>query len=181
MSVPKKVLAIIAARGGSKGVPGKNIKDICGLPLLAWTILAANKSKYINRLILSSDDEKIISVAEHYGCEVPFVRPAYLAEDDSTSSDVVIHAISALNEEYDFVVLLQPTSPLRTAEDIDNTIDLVLNSKSLCAVSVSPVDKPPQWMYEVSETGVLVPVVKNAKIPTRRQDAPKLVMPNGAS
>lgn len=180
MSNHKKILAIITARGGSKGVPGKNIREVGGLPLLAWTILAANQSVYIDRLILSSDDPLIIDVAKQFGCDVPFVRPAYLAEDTSTSADVVLHAINALEEKYDLVVLLQPTSPLRTVGDIDNTIKLVQEGDALSAISVSRVEKPPEWMFEISCEGTLNPLMDNSVVPTRRQDAAELVMPNGA-
>src|SRR5262249_30378594 len=109
------VLAVIPARGGSKGVPQKNIRTVGGRPLIAWTIEAAKGSRYLDRVVLSSDDRKIIDVAESYGCDIPFVRPAELATDEADSMSVVRHAIASFNEHYDYLVLLQPTSPLRRA------------------------------------------------------------------
>jgi len=111
------VLGIISARGGSKGIPRKNIKLLAGKPLIAWTIEEAQKSQYLDRLILSSEDMEIISTAQSWGCEVPFIRPAELARDDTPGIDPVIHALHQLAEQYDYVMLLQPTSPLRTVED----------------------------------------------------------------
>src|SRR5690606_37646573 len=111
------VLAVITARGGSKGVPRKNVRNLGGKPLIAWTIEEAQKSKYITKLILSSEDKDIIDVAKQYGCEVPFIRPLELAQDDTLGIDVVIHAMIQC-PGYDYVILLQPTSPLRTVKDI---------------------------------------------------------------
>ena len=112
----KTVLAIIPARGGSKGVPKKNILSIGGKPLIAWTIQAAKNATFIDRLILSSDCQEIIQTALKYGCEVPFVRPDELATDQAGSAAVVSHALASLKESYDYVVLLQPTSIFRSAE-----------------------------------------------------------------
>lgn len=123
-------LAIIPARGGSKGVPRKNIRNLAGKPLIAWTIEEAKKSKYINRVILSSDDNEIIEIAKNYNCEVPFVRPKNIAEDNTPGIDPVLHAIKQC-PGYDYVVLLQPTSPLRTVEDIDGCIRYMLNKKRI--------------------------------------------------
>src|SRR5262245_25182815 len=120
----KRVLGLITARGGSKGVPRKNVRPLGGKPLLAWTIEAARNAPVIDRLILSSDDAEIIEVARAWGCEVPFVRPPELATDTADSVEVVRHALSTLGEDYDYVVLLQPTSPLRTGEDIENCVRL---------------------------------------------------------
>ena len=118
----KTILAIIPARGGSKGIPRKNIKPLAGKPLIAWTIEEAKKSKYIDRLILSSEDEEIIRIAKKWGCEVPFVRPKEFAEDETSGIEPILHAIETLSEKYDYVCLLQPTSPLRTVNDIDGCI-----------------------------------------------------------
>src|SRR5690606_9725040 len=119
----KKVLGLITARGGSKGIPRKNIKLLGGKPLIAWTIDAALKSRYIDRLILSSDDNEIISIAKSLNCDVPFVRPSELATEISSSMDVVLHALDHVGEFFDFLLLLQPTSPFRTSEDIDAIIE----------------------------------------------------------
>nr|HPK54819.1 acylneuraminate cytidylyltransferase family protein [Smithellaceae bacterium] len=113
----KTVLAIIPARGGSKGIPRKNITNLAGKPLIAWTIEEAKKSKYIDRLILSSEDNEIIQVAKEWGCEVPFIRPRELAEDDTLGIEPVLHALNTIKKKYDYVVLLQPTSPLRSVDD----------------------------------------------------------------
>ena len=119
------VLALVPARGGSKGLPGKNIRPAAGRPLLDYTVAAARSSACIDRVVLSSDDEAIMRVARASGCEVPFRRPAALATDEATSIDVVLHALDQL-PPHDLVVLLQPTSPLRTAADIDGACRLLL-------------------------------------------------------
>ncbi|MCI0533120.1 acylneuraminate cytidylyltransferase family protein, partial [bacterium] len=123
-----KTLGIITARGGSKGIPRKNIKELMGKPLIAYTILAAKGSALLSRAIVSTDDAEIAEIARMHGADVPFMRPAELAEDASTSIAVVQHAVSWIreneNEIYDYVMILQPTSPLRTAEDIDACIKI---------------------------------------------------------
>ena len=130
----KRVLAIIPARGGSKGVPRKNIRNLAGKPLIAWTIKEGKKSKYIDRLILSSEDSEIIEIAKAYGCDVPFVRPEELAKDNTSGVEPVLHAVSKL-EGYDIVVLLQPTSPLRTVTDIDKCIEKCIFEKAYLCLS----------------------------------------------
>lgn len=175
-----KVLGLISARGGSKGLPGKNIYPVCGLPLIAWTILAARKARLIDRLILSSDDQAIIDVAKYYGCEVPFSRPENLATDEATSVDVAVHALETLPEKYDLLVLLQPTSPLRTAEDIDGAVQLLLDTQAPSVVSVAISNKSPYWMLQIDENGSLEPLLSSEVRPKRRQDAPCIFLPNGA-
>lgn len=138
-------LAIITARGGSKRLPGKNVKLLGGKPLVAWTIDAAKKSKFIDRCILSSEDDEIISVSKNQGCEVPFVRPAELATDSAKSADVIVHAISQV-ERHDYIVVLQPTSPFRTLEDLDNAISLCVDSNASSLVSVRKIRENPEWM-----------------------------------
>lgn len=172
------VIGVILARGGSKGLPRKNIRDLAGKPLIAWTIEAGHESEYLDRLILSSDDEEIMSVAEEYGCEVPFRRPPELAQDDTPSMDALLHALEQV-KPHDYVVLLQPTSPLRTAEDIDATIDRCHRNGRAC-VSVTETDKPPQWMYTVGKDNRLEPVIEEKGSVTRRQDAPATFTINGA-
>lgn len=179
MSRPR-VLAVITARGGSKGLPGKNIRLVCGLPLIAWTILAARSAVSIDRLILSSDDEEIIATARSYGCEVPFVRPASLATDTATSIDVLTHAVQSLEEHYDLVILLQPTSPLRTAADIDGAVELLHTSSAPAVVSVCASEAHPLWMFRLDNAGCLDPLYSEEKRPQRRQDAFPVYMPNGA-
>jgi CMP-N,N'-diacetyllegionaminic acid synthase len=173
----KSVLAIITARGGSKGLPGKNIIQLAGKPLLSYSIKAAQKSKYIDRLILSSDDEDIIKVALDYGCEVPFVRPANLAMDDTPGIKPILHAIESLESRYDYVMLLQPTSPLRIAEDIDNALEKCVSGYPAC-VSVTAPDKSPYWMFTLTEAGTMKPLLESKA--TRRQDLPEVYALNGA-
>jgi len=176
----KSVLAIIPARGGSKGIPRKNIRMLAGKPLIAWTIDEAKKSKYIDRLILSSEDEEIIKVAKDWGCEVPFIRPVELAQDDTPGIEPVLHALDTLKEKYDYVVLLQPTSPLRSVDDIDSCIESCFSSHAPSCVSVTEVDQHPHLMYEVDKTGALSPFLSQKKAIYRRQDLPLVYILNGA-
>lgn len=173
-----KILAIIPARGGSKGVPRKNIRDLAGKPLIAWTIEEAKKSKYIDRLILSSEDDEIIEVAIQYGCEVPFKRPVELAKDDTPGIAPVLHAIEQC-PGYDYVVLLQPTSPLRTVEDIDGCIEKLIACDADFCVSVTEPEKSPYWMYTI-EHEKMVPLLPQNELITRRQNLPKCYALNGA-
>lgn len=173
-----KILAVIPARGGSKGIPRKNIREIGGKPLLAWTIEEAKKSKYIQRVILSSEDDEIISIAKEYGCDVPFVRPKELSTDDAASVDSILHAINEC-KGYDYVVLLQPTSPLRTVEDIDGCIELVLKEKADFGVTVTEPENSPYWMYTLVN-GNLKSLIQQDNMATRRQDLPKAYALNGA-
>lgn len=175
----KSVLAIIPARGGSKGVPRKNIRTLAGKPLIAWTIEEAKKSRYVDRLILSSDDPEIIRVAGAWGCEAPFVRPPELARDDTPGIDPVLHALREL-PGYDYVVLLQPTSPLRAVEDIDGALELCLAKNARACVSVTEPDKSPYWMFSRDNDGRLRPLIDTGEIAGRRQDLPKVYVINGA-
>lgn len=174
-----KVIAIIPARGGSKGVPRKNIRLMAGKPLIAWTIEEGKKSKFIDRLILSSDDLEIIRIAKEYGCDVPFVRPAELAQDDTPGIAPVLHALDLL-PGYDIVVLLQPTSPLRTVQDIDQCITLLVNKRSPASVSVCEPGHHPFWMFTLDDQGRMEPFYKDGQIPVKRQDLPAMFTLNGA-
>jgi CMP-N,N'-diacetyllegionaminic acid synthase len=174
----KRVLAVIPARGGSKGVPRKNIRDLAGKPLLAWSVEAAKGSKYIDRVILSSEDEEIIAVAKEWGCDVPFVRPRELAADDTPGIDPVLHALEML-PGYGYVVLLQPTSPLRTADDIDFCIEQMLRADAPCCVTVTEPSKSPYWMYTLGRDNRMEQLIKTG-LATRRQDLPKAYALNGA-
>lgn len=171
-------LAIIPARGGSKGVPGKNIRVVGGKPLIAWTIAAAKQSEYIDRVILSSDDEAIIEQARLYECEIPFVREARLARDESTSMDVILDALDRC-PGYEWVVLLQPTSPLRSAHDIDQAIELCKRQNASACVSVSLSQESPYWMFTLKDGSTLEPVLPLQGV-TRRQDLPSVYSLNGA-
>jgi CMP-N,N'-diacetyllegionaminic acid synthase len=176
----KTILAIVPARGGSKGVPRKNIRLLAGKPLIAWTIDEAKKSRYIDRLILSSEDDEIIEVAREFGCEIPFKRPDELAQDDTPGIESVIHAINTLEEKYDFVVLLQPTSPLRTVEDIDGCIHHCIITESPACVSLTEAQQSPYWMYHLDDDMKLKPFMQNGEKINRRQNLPKVYALNGA-
>lgn len=180
MIAGKTVLAIIPARGGSKGVPRKNIRLLAGKPLIVWTIDEAKKSKYIDRFILSSEDDEIIKIAREYGCEVPFKRPIELAQDDTPGIEPVIHAINTLEDKYDYVVLLQPTSPLRTVEDIDGCIQHCIMTEAPACVSVTEAQQSPYWMYKLDDDMKLNPFVQNDEKINRRQNLPKVYVLNGA-
>jgi N-acylneuraminate cytidylyltransferase len=176
----KTILAIIRARGGSKGIRRKNICMVAGKPLIAWTIEEAKKSKYIDRLILSSEDVEIIRVAKEWGCEVPFVRPAELARDDTPGIEPILHAINTLKEEYDYIVLLEPTSPLRTVEDIDATIRFCLERNANLCVTVCRTEEHPWWMFTLGSDGRLSPLIGDADQNAQRQDLPPVYVYNGA-
>jgi len=175
----KKILAVIPARGGSKGVARKNIKSAGGKPLIAWIIESAKTSRYIDRLILSSEDDEIIGVSKKYGCEVPFIRPPELAQDDSSVSDVIVHALSEVTG-YDFVMLLQPTTPLTLTKDIDGCIESCISSNAKSMVSVTEPDKSPYWMFHMDNDNNLQSVLGQKYLNNRRQDLPLTYIPTGA-
>lgn len=174
-----KVLGIVTARGGSKGIPGKNIKPLLGKPLIAYTIEAAKESGVIDRLILSTDDPQIAEAAKQYGCEVPFMRPAELAQDKTPHLPVIQHAVQWLKdkENYwpDYVMILQPTSPLRQPLHIKEAVDLIVKTgaDSVLSVAEIPENYSPYKAMVVGQDGLLTlfkdgqPVRKR---PTRRQD-----------
>lgn len=174
----RSVLAIIPARGGSKGVLHKNIRLVGGKPLISWTIEEAAKSKYIDRTIVSTDDPAIAETAKQWGGEVPFMRPEELAMDDTPGIAPVLHALDELKTKYDLVVLLQPTSPMRSVADIDGCIERLLVSNSNSCVSVVVPDKSPYWMYRINENDFLSPLFEETF--HRRQDIPPLYALNGA-
>ena len=154
------ILAIIPARGGSKGIPRKNIKLLAGKPLIAYSIEAAIKSEFVNRVIVSTDDDEIEQISIKYGAEV-IIRPKKLAEDDSPTIDGIIHALNILEKTGylpDIVVLLQPTSPLRTQDDVDNAIIYYLKNKDKydSLISICEFDHSPYWSLKV-DNGNLKP------------------------
>ncbi|MDP3803015.1 cytidylyltransferase domain-containing protein [Brevundimonas sp.] len=176
----KRVLGVITARGGSKGVPRKNLADFRGAPLLQWTIEAARECECLDRLILSSDDAEIIALAASLGCEAPFVRSPELASDDASSVDVVLDAAERV-PGYDVVVLLQPTSPLRLAADIDGTVRALVDANAPGAVSVFETAHHPWLMFGVGDDRTLEAVVERpAGSSSRRQDCPAVYQLNGA-
>jgi CMP-N,N'-diacetyllegionaminic acid synthase len=177
-------LGIVTARGGSKAIPRKNLALLANKPLLAWTVEVAFESASLDRLVISTDDPEIAEVGKKLGAEMPFPRPAALATDSSTSMDVILHAIRwfADNENYrpDYVLLLQPTSPLRTATDIRESIKLALAKHADSVVSVCETHQHPLWMKRVNEEGRLVDLYPQLSAPTRRQDLSPVFALNGA-
>lgn len=176
------VVTIIPARGGSKGIPRKNVRLLCGKPLIAYTIEAARSSKLIDRVVVSTEDEEIAEVSKRYGAEV-IRRPLELARDDSPSLLVYQHVIRHLEKTEDYrpeiIVILQPTSPLRIVEDIDRAVEGFVKAKYDSIVSVCEVEHPPHWMYTLAGNR-LKPVIKDQENVTQRQDAPKVYRLNGA-
>lgn len=175
-----KILAIILARGGSKGVPRKNIRIISGKPLIFYSINAASKSKYVNEPVISTEDSEIESICNKYGSEV-IKRPEALAKDYSSTIEVILHALDYLEkkESPDILVLLQPTSPLRTSIDIDNAIDIFINNDCDSVISVSELDHSPYWSLKL-QNSYLIPSFGKEYFEKRRQDLPTLYSPNGA-
>ncbi len=160
-------------------MPGKNLRLLGHKPLLQWSIEAALASRFIKRVVVSSDDLAILAAARAAGAETPFVRPAELAQDDTPSMAVVLHALEQL-PAVDWLVLLQPTSPLRTSDDIDQAIDLCLATGAPACVSVTEAGELPWWMFSIDATGRLQPFLAQEQRPQRRQDAPPLYVLNGA-
>lgn len=155
-----KILTIIPARGGSKGLPGKNVRQLAGKPLIAWSIEQGLNSKYIQEVIVSTDSEEIAAVALSYGAKVPFIRPAHLATDESSTADVLLHTIAELEklgERYDFLLLLEPTSPLRETADIDQAIERLLETSGASSiVGISQVESQhPSFCISLTEDGLL--------------------------
>jgi N-acylneuraminate cytidylyltransferase/CMP-N,N'-diacetyllegionaminic acid synthase len=173
-----KILGLIPARGGSKGIPRKNVLDIAGKPLISWTIDAALSSKSLSAVVVSTDDPEISEIALRFGAEIPFLRPSELSTDLTPGIDPVLHALSML-PGFDIVVLLQPTSPLRNGIDIDNCVDLMLQTEANSIVSVTEPKNHPAWTYEIDVQGNIIPVY-NSKIINRRQDLQKVYCLNGA-
>jgi CMP-N-acetylneuraminic acid synthetase len=176
-----RIIAIIPARGGSKKIPRKNIKLLCGKPLIAYTIMTAKKSKYLDNLYVSTEDEEIAEISRRYSVEV-IERPKELAKDETPTIDVIFHVLDNLkgkNYNPDIVVLLQPTSPLRKAEDIDNAIGLFLSNDYESVVSVCEMEHPPYWSFKIEE-GYLKSLFDKRYLRMRRQDLEKVYIPNGA-
>ena len=172
------ILGIIPARGGTKTVPGKNIKLLAGKPLLQYTVDIAKASKHLCKLILSSDDDAIIKVANQLNLEVPFKRPSDLAQDNSPTLPVIQHALNFYKDQgihFDAVCLLQVTNPFKSTEFIDNAIERFIESKADALVSVKkvPDEYNPHWTFKINDKDYLELSTGKEKIISRRQDLPK--------
>ncbi|KUO70129.1 MAG: CMP-N-acetlyneuraminic acid synthetase [Desulfosporosinus sp. BRH_c37] len=180
----KSVLGIIPARGGSKRLPRKNIRDLAGKPLIAWTIQAGLNSKYIDELIVSTDDPEIYNISQQYGVKLPFIRPAELASDQASGFAVVEHTLNFYRDNYnktfDYVLLLQPTSPLRNYSDIDGAFKLLEKENANAIISVCEMEHSPLWANtlpnDLSMANFLAEGVKGK----RSQDLDKYYRLNGA-
>jgi CMP-N,N'-diacetyllegionaminic acid synthase len=170
--------ALIPARGGSKGIPRKNIKLMAGKPLIVWTIEAALRSSLLDAVVVSTEDEEIAEVARKAGALVPFMRPAALAQDGSSGLDPVLHALDQL-PQFDAVLLLQPTSPMRSTADIDGCLRLAAERGAPSVVSVCEPDSHPCWTYRMNPDLSMRPLIEGEPI-TRRQDLPLVGALNGA-
>lgn len=178
-----KIISIIPARGGSKGIPKKNIYKINNKPLIAYTINEAKKSKFFKDVIVSTEDSEIEKISKKLHAQV-LKRPKKLSTDNTPTNSVIINAIKQLETkgdiEFDAIVLLQPTSPLRTVDDIDNSIKIFLKNKCDSVMSVTEVHHPPHWIYSINKKGTLAKFLKSKTRIFRRQDSPKLYQLNGA-
>lgn len=177
-------IALITARGGSKRLPGKNVRPLAGKPLIVWSIEAALAARSIRRVLVSTDDEAIADSAAKAGAEVPFLRPAELSGDHASHYDVVAHALDWLESAEgalpDLLCLLQPTSPLRTAADIDATVDLVRSSGADSGFAVSQVPVHPYYMYRLDPSGSAEPYLPQLQGYVRSQDLEPVYHVNGA-
>jgi N-acylneuraminate cytidylyltransferase/CMP-N,N'-diacetyllegionaminic acid synthase len=179
----KRFLGIVPARGGSKGLTRKNIALLLGKPLIAWTLEQALASNYLDKVIVSTDDKEVADVSKKYGAEVPFLRPKSLATDNAVVIDAILHAIDWLekhNDNYDLVMLLQPTSPLRTKEHIDKAIELLFLKKAQSIVSVCEAEHHPYLMNTLPLDGCMKDFLKAEVYGKNRQDLPIFYRLNGA-
>lgn len=178
-----KVLYFIPARGGSKGLPGKNIKKLNGRPLIEYSILAAKKSKIKGDIVVSTDDPKIARVAKKGGANVPYLRPEHLSTDKAKTLDALFHHLVFAASEgkfYDTVILLQPTSPLRKAEDIENGYNLFLRKKASAVIGVTEFKHSLSWVNDLPADGRMDKFIKSAEANKNRQQLGKKYQINGA-
>ena len=179
----KKVLAIVPARGGSKRLPGKNRLILNNKPLIAWSIEAGLNSRYVDRVIVSTDDQEIADISKVWGAEVPFIRPQELASDHATTVDTIIHALNSVEsgtENFDYVLLLQPTSPLRTSKHIDEAVEMMLEKCADSIVGVTEVSHPIEWSNTLPDNLSMDDFISKEAYFTRSQDFPKRYQINGA-
>jgi len=179
----ERLLFLIPARGGSKGLPGKNVLEVGGIPLVGRAArLGCATARVVgsgSRVVCSTDDSAIADAARAWGAEVPFVRPAHLSSDGARSIDVVFHALDVLEEEFDAVVLLQPTSPLTAVSDVVGALDL-FREYDAPVVSMCRAEHPAEWFFTLDDGGRLSPLLSRDEIPIRRQQARDSFRPNGA-
>lgn len=150
----KKVIALIPARGGSKKLPYKNIRELAGKPLIAWTIQPALQSKFIDEVVVSTDSREIADISAKFGAHIPCIRPLELSGDNSKMMDVLFHCVDFFErkqKKFDILVLLQPTSPLRTVEDIDGGIDFFINKKAKAVIGVTENEHPVEWIGRIPD------------------------------
>ena len=179
----QRILAVIPARGGSKRLPRKNVLNLAGKPLIAWSIEAALQSKYIDRVVVSTDDNEIANVSKQHGADVPFLRPEQLATDEATSMDAVLHVIEKLEdsgEVYDYIMLLQPTSPLRNVADIDGAINQLFERKHNSIISVCEAEHSPLWTNTLPKNMSMANFLPKEILNARSQDLEKYYKLNGA-
>ena len=174
------ILTLIPARGGSKRLPGKNIKDLCGKPLIAWTIEAALNSKYLNDVIVSTDCEEIAGISKKFGARVPFIRPESISQDQTEIPEVIDHTLENINGDFTHLLLLQPTCPLRTTEDIDSSIEMLLEKQANAVYSVCEVDHSPLWSNTLPENSSFDNFLRPEIAGVRSQDLPTYYRLNGA-
>ncbi|MFH0709178.1 MAG: acylneuraminate cytidylyltransferase family protein [Pseudomonadota bacterium] len=174
----KTILAIVPARGGSKRLPRKNVLDLAGKPLIAWTIEAGLKSKYIDKVVVTSDDNEILEISHLYGADC-IKRPLDLASDTATTFDALKHTIDHL-ENFDYIVLLQPTSPLRNEQNIDEAIDLLFKREAGAVISVCEMEHSPLWSNTLPEDGEMSEFLRKEVLNKRSQDLPSYYRLNGA-
>ncbi|MDF2418369.1 acylneuraminate cytidylyltransferase family protein [Acinetobacter beijerinckii] len=177
-----RVTALIPARGGSKRLPRKNVKLLGDKPLIAWSIEIAKVSKYIDRVVVSTDDEEIKKISEQCGAEVPFLRPEYLSNDHASSFDVIKHAIGflKLDQPNELIVLLQPTSPLRLVSELNTALESFIAKNAKGVVSVSETEHSPMWSNTLPENGCMSDFIRPEVLGKRSQDLPKFFRLNGS-
>ncbi|MFH1822320.1 MAG: acylneuraminate cytidylyltransferase family protein [Patescibacteria group bacterium] len=181
----KTILGVITARGGSKSIPKKNIINLAAKPLIAYTIEATKKSQHLTRTIVSTEDKEIAEVARNFGAEIPFMRPVELAQDLSTSIEVAQYCLSWLKEnegkDYDYLMILQPTSPLRTAEDIDNCVIKAIDTGADSVMSMKEIEDFSVKKLKRIENDLIMPwLEEEGKESSRRQDLVKVYKRNCA-
>lgn len=174
----KSFLAIIPARGKSKRLPKKNVLDLAGKPLIAWSIQAGLESRYIDKVIVTSDDEEILYIAKQYGVNI-IKRPSILASDTASTFDTIKHTIDN-SDQFDFIVLLQPTSPLRNATHIDEAIELLMAKNAAAIISVCETNHSPLWSNTLTEDRDMTNFISDAIKNKRSQDLKKYYRLNGA-